>query len=375
MSQSNELTQNTILTFTEHLRYIQIEDTIAKINAIQNMTDIRTDAPLHTQGTSRRQIPAWDSNGLYIGTNDNRSEFTLIAKKVFNPRDFITSFGGERSTKKPINRKFVIRYQAHDKEDKNKTIYLDGRELFRVREKGRWIRTAETKEEANCTIKRYINDDFLYAQCTKEIKFNDEVLLEPEQTTAKSNTQSKKFNLNPNQAGPSAYSNNNDDDVSEAGPSSYFNTDDVNEAGPSSYFNDDDDDADQAPPIPIVRKKSVSKSKKAGLQFPVGRVNRRLRIGLHRTRVGENAPVYLAAVLEYLAAEVLELAGNATKDFRKKIITPRHITLAVRNDEELNKFLSRVIIPSGGVLPHIEKSLLPKPKKTTASRQAIQQQY
>ena len=51
-------------------------------------------------------------------------------------------------------------------------------------------------------------------------------------------------------------------------------------------------------------KKSVSKSAKAGLQFPVGRVARFLKKGKYATRVGAGAPVYLAAVLEYLAAEV-----------------------------------------------------------------------
>jgi hypothetical protein len=64
-------------------------------------------------------------------------------------------------------------------------------------------------------------------------------------------------------------------------------------------------------------KKAVSRSAKAGLQFPVGRVARYLKQGKYATRVGAGAPVYLAAVLEYLAAEVLELAGNASRDNKK----------------------------------------------------------
>ena len=97
--------------------------------------------------------------------------------------------------------------------------------------------------------------------------------------------------------------------------------------------------------------KSQSRSAKAGLQFPVGRVHRLLKRGNYAQRVGAGAPgtwqsmvgcdtslifypVYLAAVLEYLAAEILELAGNAARDNKKQRIVPRHLQLAIRNDEE-----------------------------------------
>ncbi|KAH7866754.1 hypothetical protein Vadar_024461 [Vaccinium darrowii] len=108
------------------------------------------------------------------------------------------------------------------------------------------------------------------------------------------------------------------------------------------------------------KKKPVTRSVKAGLQFPVGRIGRYLKKGRYAQRVGTGAPVYLAAVLEYLAAEVLELAGNASRDNKKKSITPRHLLLAVRNDEELGKLLSGVTIAHGGVIPNINPILLPK---------------
>ncbi|KAM7481527.1 hypothetical protein LguiB_006110 [Lonicera macranthoides] len=112
------------------------------------------------------------------------------------------------------------------------------------------------------------------------------------------------------------------------------------------------------------RKKAVTKSVKAGLQFPVGRIARYLKKGRYAQRIGVGAPIYLAAVLEYLAAEVLELAGNAAMDNKKNRINPRHVQLAIRNDDELGKLLQGVTIASGGVLPNINPVLLPKKSST-----------
>ncbi|PWN29601.1 histone H2 A.F/Z [Jaminaea rosea] len=111
------------------------------------------------------------------------------------------------------------------------------------------------------------------------------------------------------------------------------------------------------------RKKAtaVTQSSRAGLQFPVGRVHRQLKgKTANNVRIGAKAAVYTCAILEYLTAELLELAGNASKDLRVKRITPRHLQLAIRGDEELDS-LVRAVIAGGGVLPHIHKSLI-KPK-------------
>ena len=119
-------------------------------------------------------------------------------------------------------------------------------------------------------------------------------------------------------------------------------------------------------------EKRQTRSYRAGLTLPVGRVHRYLRKGNYSKRVGSSAPVYLAAVLEYLTAEVLELSGNAARDNKKSIITARHIGLGIRNDEELNRLCRDVIIPGAGVLPNIHSVLVPKKKEPGSKKRKRQ---
>merc|ERR1711918_251724 len=113
--------------------------------------------------------------------------------------------------------------------------------------------------------------------------------------------------------------------------------------------------------------KATSRSSKAGLNFPVGRIMRFLRKGKYGNRIGAGAPVYLAAVLEYLTAEVLELSGNAAKSYKKSRIIPRCIFLAIKEDTELDQLLSQTVIATGGVKEHIEPFLVKKKGKAAAA--------
>ncbi|KAE8231958.1 hypothetical protein CF326_g3011 [Tilletia indica] len=124
------------------------------------------------------------------------------------------------------------------------------------------------------------------------------------------------------------------------------------------------------------KAKSVSQHHKAGLQFPVGRVHRYLKAQQPSgTRISGKAAVFTAAILEYLCAEVLELAGNACRDQGFKRINPRHLQLAIRGDEELDATI-KATIAGGGVLPHIHKTLIksdvPHSKKKVDDLIAVQ---
>lgn len=108
------------------------------------------------------------------------------------------------------------------------------------------------------------------------------------------------------------------------------------------------------------KKKPVTSSSKAGLTFSVSRTRRAIRNAKVADRITASLSVYETAVLEYICAEILELAGNAARENKTTRISPRHVQLAVRNDEELNRLYRNTTISRGGVIPGIRPELLKK---------------
>ena len=112
---------------------------------------------------------------------------------------------------------------------------------------------------------------------------------------------------------------------------------------------------------PLQRYKTTrSRTRRSGLVLSVPRITRQLRKARLASRISACAPVYMAGAIEYLIAEVLELAGNRVRDFRRKRITPRDIQVAVQMDEELRALFGKVTMPTVGVLGVVHPALLPK---------------
>ena len=114
-----------------------------------------------------------------------------------------------------------------------------------------------------------------------------------------------------------------------------------------------------------VKTKSVSKSTKAGLLLPVSRINNTMKATSTIKRVGESAPVYATAVLEYIMTEIIDLAGRNTARAKpkRKRITPEDISIAIRTDPSLAKLCRGIAMYSGDKLQITPKMLKPKDSK------------
>lgn len=90
------------------------------------------------------------------------------------------------------------------------------------------------------------------------------------------------------------------------------------------------------------KKRHKTKSKRAGLKFPVNRILRILRDGDFADKIAAGSAAFLAAVMEYLTAEILVLAGDAGSNNHKRHILSRHLQWAIMHDKELKKLLAGV---------------------------------
>ena len=94
-------------------------------------------------------------------------------------------------------------------------------------------------------------------------------------------------------------------------------------------------------------KPAQSRSARIGLTLPISRVQSKLRASAGTKRVGSGASVYLTAILDYIATEVLEGAATEVLQQKKKKLSPEAIMTAVRNDRELNQVFAGTTLVLG----------------------------
>lgn len=108
-----------------------------------------------------------------------------------------------------------------------------------------------------------------------------------------------------------------------------------------------------------IAHKVKKKWKDAGLLLPASLFHKKLLAGKYAKKVAKEASVTLTGVLEYLIAEVLEMAKECADANQKKRIQPRHIMLAIKRDQDFHELLKDVTFPKTGVVPYIQEALLP----------------
>jgi len=112
------------------------------------------------------------------------------------------------------------------------------------------------------------------------------------------------------------------------------------------------------------RKKKVSKSAKAGLQFSVSRCRQFFK--KYNKRIAKDSDVYLAAVLEYITAELTELSGNVARDNRRSTMKIRDLYIAIQADYDLNDMMHRLNmgITGGGNVVHVNDAVVQEYEKS-----------
>lgn len=113
-------------------------------------------------------------------------------------------------------------------------------------------------------------------------------------------------------------------------------------------------------------KTLTCKQTKAGIIFPPSLIEKFLRnFDYNKIMISALAPVYLAAVLEYITYEILDLSNTNCKDNKRIRINIRDMEVSIRNDNELNDLFTYLNINmlGGGVIPFIHSSILNKTNK------------
>lgn len=120
---------------------------------------------------------------------------------------------------------------------------------------------------------------------------------------------------------------------------------------------------DAAPDAGIAKKKAITKAMRAGLNMPPTRYDRKLKEKGVANAVGAPASIYLTAVLEYVAAELMEQAYDRAihaKPTPRKRVAPKDISNVLRSDDELARLFNGCGVLVGDKVRDITTSILSK---------------
>lgn len=104
-----------------------------------------------------------------------------------------------------------------------------------------------------------------------------------------------------------------------------------------------------------LENKKGSQTRRSNLTFPVPFFKNLLNSTL-RTRVSWDAAAYLTAVVEYVGAEILELATNECRNEKLRRVSPRHVLIAIRRDVDFSEMFTGFVL-GGGYYPHQKMKL------------------
>ncbi|XP_021237757.1 late histone H2A.2.2-like [Numida meleagris] len=123
-----------------------------------------------------------------------------------------------------------------------------------------------------------------------------------------------------------------------------------------------------------AKKSRSSRSSRAGLLFPVSRIDRQLRRGQFAERFGARAPVYLAAVLQWVTHKTMDMAGRISKKSNEQCISPCHLQMAVKNSSVLKHLLGSKPKHRGRAVPQSQRMASPSKKKTKRRKRSHRKQ-
>lgn len=123
-----------------------------------------------------------------------------------------------------------------------------------------------------------------------------------------------------------------------------------------------------------AKKSRSSRSSRAGLLFPVSRIDRQLRRGHFAERLGARAPVFLAAVLQWVTHKTMDMAGRISKKSNQQRISPGHLQMAVRNSSALRQLLLGKPRHHSRAVPHSQRMASPSKKKAAKDRRRRRRQ-